>query len=180
MSSFNILVIIITKDFLDEQRDIILNFSSISGFGTNTVTVSKLSDIEQAFDNCTTMYNYLYFTGHGNDKGTVIGDDENHYYWSDIVEIINKCGCICKDTLIYIQGCYSSNASKFILDNCCKINQVIGFEIELSNIEAYVSFINFIYYVTYLELETGKAIDKVRHTIYKNIFYHKRERIYKE
>jgi hypothetical protein len=74
---------------------------------------------------------------------------------------------------------YAGKVSRSI-DNCCKINQVIGFETELSNIEAYVSFINFIYYVTYLELETGKAIDKVRHTIYKNIFYHKRERIYKE
>lgn len=149
MDYFNILVVIVTKDFLAEQEAVILNFSTISGFYTKSVNVLELYDIEQAFNNCTTMYNYIYFAGHGNNDGTVIGDNENHYCWVDIIKIINNCGCICEDTLIFIQGCYSSNASKFILANCHRVNQVIGFETELSNAEAYVSFINFLYYITH-------------------------------
>lgn len=171
----NILFIVTTEEFLQEQIDLVHNMAKTMCFNATSINISSLDDLNKVFDECYSKFNYIYIAGHGNIEGTVIGDDNKHYYWSDIIKLFNLSGCFCDSSLIFIQGCHSHNASNFILNTSKDITDVIGFETELNNIDAYISFINFLYYTVMLELGTFNAVEKVKNTIYDKIIYSAKE-----
>ena len=167
----NILFIVTTHQFDEDQIILFENIAKVHCFQTNIIKLYDLNNLNQLFDGCFLKYTHIFIAGHGDEEGTLIGDDDKHYFWTDLIPIINNSGCICKNTLLYIQGCFSNNASNYILNNSKLITQIIGYNSELKNIESYISFLNFLYYTTHLELSPSNAVDMIKNTISENIVY---------
>ncbi|MBP4138690.1 hypothetical protein [Flavobacterium geliluteum] len=172
IDKFRVLIVVTNpEDILQEQFDFIYNYASINCMSIEHIIMNCLTDLSEKFNTCITTYNFIYFIGHGDDKGTVIGNDTNYYLWSDIVDILNNTSCLDRQSLLFLHSCYSYNASEYILNICKKVKYIICFKEPSHNVQGYTSFFMFVYYIVYKGKTFKQAVKIINKTAYEDLHF---------
>lgn len=170
VNKFRILVVVTNpENILQEQFDFIYNYASLSCMNIEHLVMYSLDDLYIKFNSCITTYNFIYFIGHGDIEGSVLGSDNNYFLWSDIINVLNNSKCISVKSILFLHSCYSYNASNYILNNCKKVNYILCFKEPSHNIPGYTSFFMFIFYITFKGKTFKQAAKIINKTAYEDL-----------
>jgi len=172
IDKFRILIIVTNpENILLEQYDFIHNYSSIACMTIEYTVVDDLLCLEKALKSYYTTFNLVYFIGHGDEEGTVIGNSIEPFQWTEIIKIINKSDTITNDCLFFIHSCYSYNSFDYILKNCIRVKSLVGFKRDTNNIYGYTSFFMFIFYIVFKGKSYKEAVEIINNTAYEDLHF---------
>ncbi len=170
INKFRVLVVITdTTNIGQDQIDFIYNYASICCVSIECVILEELTDLTNILNSHNLTFNLLYFMGHGDIDGTIIGGELVNFNWCEIIPILNDSDRVASDCLLYLHSCYSYNATATILKDCTKVLTIISFKKPAHNVPGYTAFFTFLFNIIFRDKTYEEAVRIINETVYEDL-----------